>query len=179
MKIETTVRGAPRVIDVEVLDDGTIAVGDGAADRRVRLHRVCGRECWRIVIDDVAIPVRVRATETGADVILGASRVAVKVRRALPIPSRRAAVSDESDRLEVRAPMPGLVVAIPRAVGETVDAGSLVAVVEAMKMHMDVAAPAAGRIEEIRVRPGQEVLGGQVLVAIRVGGEGASKGGGP
>jgi len=41
-----------------------------------------------------------------------------------------------------------------------------VAVVEAMKMQMEVSAPAAGRIGEVRVRPGQEVAGGQVLVVV-------------
>jgi len=32
---------------------------------------------------------------------------------------------------------------------------------------MEVTSPAAGRIEEVRVRPGQEVAGGQVLVVVR------------
>jgi biotin carboxyl carrier protein len=183
MKVEVVVRGARRVVEVAPLDDGCAGVAggmlvrDGEAEQRVRLEPVAGSECWRVVVDGSAVPARVIRTETGAEIVLGASRVAVDVRRALPIPSRRAGASGGSDRVEVRAPMPGLVIAIPRSAGETVEAGSPVAVVEAMKMQMDVAAPASGRVEEIRVRPGQEVMGGQVLVAIRsdgaVRGEGA------
>ncbi|MBI3997881.1 MAG: acetyl-CoA carboxylase biotin carboxyl carrier protein subunit [Armatimonadetes bacterium] len=63
--------------------------------------------------------------------------------------------------------MPGLVVDVPVAAGAVVAQGAAVAIVEAMKMQMEVPAPAAGRVEEIRVRPGQEVAGGQVLVVIR------------
>lgn len=64
--------------------------------------------------------------------------------------------------------MPGLVASVPVAIGEPVRAGGAVAVVEAMKMQMEVASPTEGRIAEIRVRPGQEVAGGQVLVLIRI-----------
>jgi biotin carboxyl carrier protein len=64
--------------------------------------------------------------------------------------------------------MPGLVVAVPSTGAREVQAGGVVAIVEAMKMQMEVPSPAAGRIEEIRVQPGQEVTGGQVLVVLRV-----------
>jgi glutaconyl-CoA/methylmalonyl-CoA decarboxylase subunit gamma len=167
MKVEAVVRGVSRLVDADALDDATFVVRDGDSRLDVRVDRVCGGECWRLVVDGVAVPVRIRSTDTGADIVLGPSRVAVDLRRALPIPSRRTGASGGTDRVEVRAPMPGLVVAIPRSQGESVDAGTSVAVVEAMKMQMDVPAPTAGRIDEIRVRLGQEVMGGQVLVAIR------------
>jgi biotin carboxyl carrier protein len=167
MKIEAAVRGARQGLDVDALEDGTLIVHVDGTEQRLRLDRACGSECWRLVVDGTAMPVRIRRTDAGADVILGASRVAVAVRRALPIPSRRAGAAGGADRVDVRAPMPGLVIAVPRAAGDVVDAGTSVAVVEAMKMQMDVSAPAAGRIEEVRVRPGQEVMGGQVLASIR------------
>ena len=67
----------------------------------------------------------------------------------------------------VRAPMPGLVIETPVAVGDPVAAGGPVAIVEAMKMQMEVPSPSAGRVDEVRVRPGQEVAGGQVLAIVR------------
>jgi biotin carboxyl carrier protein len=177
MKVEVVVDGVIDVLDVDVSGDGTISVRDGHTARRARIEHVCGSEYWQLTIDGAATTLRIRGTEAGADVVVGQSRVSVGVRRALPIPSRRTGASGRSDRLEVRAPMPGLVVAIPRSRGERVDAGMPVVVVEAMKMQMDVPAPTAGRIDEIRVRPGQEVMGGQVLVAIRSdGADGAERG---
>ncbi len=134
----------------------------------VLLEPLAGTECWRLVVEGRAVPVRVVEQEGRLLVTIGADRVAVGVRRALPAASRRASAQNGADRVEVRAPMPGLVVSVPHADGEPVLAGSVVAVVEAMKMRMEVVSPASGRVEEIRVRPGQEVAGGQVLVLVRV-----------
>ncbi len=66
----------------------------------------------------------------------------------------------------VQAPMPGLVVGIPLALGATVEAGQTVVVLEAMKMENDLAAPIAGTIKEIRVSKGQTVDQGEALVVV-------------
>ncbi|MBM3471304.1 MAG: hypothetical protein FJX73_11015 [Armatimonadetes bacterium] len=137
------------------------------AGDEILLEPTAGTECWRLVVGGRAVPVRVQEREGRLLVTIGADRVEVGVRRALPVPSRRASARNGVDRVEVRAPMPGLVVSIPATIGELVRAGGAVAVVEAMKMQMEVASPTAGCIEEIRVRPGQEVAGGQVLVLVR------------
>jgi len=139
------------------------------------LEPLVGTECWRLVVGGRAVPVRVQEQEGRLLVTIGADRVEVGVRRALPVPSRRASAQNGADRVEVRAPMPGLVVSVPAAIGEPVRAGGAVAIVEAMKMQMEVASPTDGRIEEIRVRPGQEVAGGQVMVLVRVSAPGAGE----
>lgn len=153
MTFEIRVRGQRQAVDP----------GD-----EIVLEPVAGTECWMLVVGGRAVPVRVREQEGRLLVTVGADRVEVGVRRALPVSSRRASAQNGADRVEVRAPMPGLVVSVPGAIGEPVRAGGVVAVVEAMKMQMEVASPTAGCIEEIRVRPGQEVAGGQVLVLVRV-----------
>lgn len=57
----------------------------------------------------------------------------------------------------VRSPMPGTVLDVPVAVGDTVRAGQTLAVVEAMKMEHPVAAPVDGTVTELHARPGQSV----------------------
>jgi biotin carboxyl carrier protein len=99
-------------------------------------------------------------------VTIGAARVQVGVRRALPIASRRPAGAVGAERVEVRAHMPGLIVAVPVEIGSAIRPGEPVAIVEAMKMQMEVPSPVPGCLAEIRVRPGQEVAGGQVLVVV-------------
>ena len=64
------------------------------------------------------------------------------------------------------APMPGTVVRVAVAEGQQVAAGDEVLVLEAMKMEHRVLATSAGAVAELRVRPGQQVDGGQVLVVI-------------
>jgi biotin carboxyl carrier protein len=72
----------------------------------------------------------------------------------------------ESGDATVKAPMPGLVVNIPVAVGDAVERGQTVAVLEAMKMENDLGAPRKGVVKEIKVATGQAVNQGQPLVIV-------------
>jgi biotin carboxyl carrier protein len=64
------------------------------------------------------------------------------------------------------APMPGGVVLVGVAVGDHVDAGTVLVTLEAMKMEHVVRAPAAGTVREVRVAVGDQVDTGDVLVVI-------------
>ncbi len=64
------------------------------------------------------------------------------------------------------APMPGLVLRIPVAVGDQVSEGDEVIVLEAMKMETPVSAIASGTIQAILVNQGDQVKAGETLVQI-------------
>ncbi len=64
------------------------------------------------------------------------------------------------------APLPGLVTRVAAHPGDTLAAGALVAVVEAMKMEHRVTTPRAGRVAEVRVAVGETVAAGAVLARI-------------
>jgi propionyl-CoA carboxylase alpha chain len=64
------------------------------------------------------------------------------------------------------APITGVVAAVRVAVGEQVDAGTPLVVVEAMKMEHPVTAPAAGTVREVRVEPGDRVDADALLVVL-------------
>lgn len=66
----------------------------------------------------------------------------------------------------VTAPMPGLVLRIPVAVGDSVEENQEVIVLEAMKMETPVYAPVAGTVSKISVSQGDQVAPGQVLIEI-------------
>ena len=70
---------------------------------------------------------------------------------------------------EVHAPMPGLVVEVLAGVGEEVQAGHPVVVVEAMKMQNALAAPISGRVAAVSVSAGTAVESGQLLLVIEPG----------
>jgi biotin carboxyl carrier protein len=67
---------------------------------------------------------------------------------------------------EVTAPMPGAVLAVHVAVGDAVEAGDPIVTLEAMKMEHVVAARGAGRVAELGVGVGDQVIRGQALAAI-------------
>jgi propionyl-CoA carboxylase alpha chain len=64
------------------------------------------------------------------------------------------------------SPMPGAVVRVLVEPGATVEAGSPLLVLEAMKMEHEVVAPVAGTVTELRVSPGTQVETGALLAVI-------------
>ena len=64
------------------------------------------------------------------------------------------------------APMPGKVVAVRVEVGQAVEPGAELIVLEAMKMENEFRATAGGVVREIRVVPGQAVNAGDLLVVV-------------
>ncbi|WP_321491719.1 pyruvate carboxylase subunit B [uncultured Desulfobacter sp.] len=66
----------------------------------------------------------------------------------------------------VLAPMPGVIVKYEKNVGDTVNAGDTVVVIEAMKMENALPAAAAGTITAINYKPGESVAKDDVLAII-------------
>jgi len=67
---------------------------------------------------------------------------------------------------EVKAPMPGKVLEVRVADGDTVEAGQKLLVLEAMKMEHALTAPRDGVIEAVNVKAGAQVTDGAVLVRL-------------
>jgi acetyl/propionyl-CoA carboxylase alpha subunit len=87
---------------------------------------------------------------------------------------QRLEVQEADSRLErprsgdgrVKAPIPGLVTRVLVGVGETVQAGTPIAYLEAMKMQNEIRAPFAGVVKSIHVAEKQTVARGEVLAEI-------------
>jgi biotin carboxyl carrier protein len=91
----------------------------------------------------------------------------------LALDERTRAIRDLAAKSEVdsgpaplKAPMPGLVVRIAVAVGDTVSAGQALVVVEAMKMENELRAASGGVVTAIRAIEGTAVEKGAVLVEL-------------
>ena len=67
----------------------------------------------------------------------------------------------------VAAPMPGTVIRIEKKAGDTVKAGELVLILEAMKMENEILAPADGTITVMNCTEGGTVSGGDVLFEVK------------
>lgn len=66
--------------------------------------------------------------------------------------------------LTIRAPLPGVVVDLLVASGDTVTAGQVLLHLEAMKMHNAIVAPHAGTVTAIHVAAGREVADSEPLL---------------
>lgn len=66
----------------------------------------------------------------------------------------------------VAAPMPGKVIRVLVGVGDKVEAGQGLIVVEAMKMQNEIRSPKTGTVERLSAKEGQAVTSGEVLCVI-------------
>ena len=77
-------------------------------------------------------------------------------------PSVSSVPSDKS----IKAPLPGVILDLKVNVGDRVQEGQVVAVIEAMKMENDIESELSGVIKSINVSKGESVLEGAVIVTI-------------
>lgn len=81
-----------------------------------------------------------------------------------PPPPQGGAPADEAK--VCRSPVTGIVVRVPARVGQALQAGDVVLVLEAMKMETQVTASAPGKIAAIKVTQGDSVKAGQILMEL-------------
>ena len=67
----------------------------------------------------------------------------------------------------VTAPLPGRIIEFKVKVGDTVKAGQVIVVLEAMKMETSVVARADGVVSDIKVEAGDSVVAGQLLMKLK------------
>ena len=83
---------------------------------------------------------------------------------AAPKPAAPAAAPGSGN--PVKAPLPGTISSISVKVGDQVNVGDTVLVLEAMKMQNNIEAEYAGTVTSIVVNPGDSVMEGAVLLTI-------------
>ncbi len=118
-------------------------------------------------------PTETRPTgETRVEVVVDGWRFEIDVEDADRADLRRRATRSvdaetASGPAEIRAIIPGRVAAVRVAVGEAVEAGQTLLVVEAMKMQNELRAGRPGTVERIAVAEGETIDTGDVLVVVR------------
>jgi len=80
--------------------------------------------------------------------------------------ARPAAPTGANGGHDIVAPMPGTILSVDVKVGEAIESGHVVAVLEAMKMKNPIRASFDGTVSEIAVTPGQAVAYGDVLIRL-------------
>ncbi len=74
--------------------------------------------------------------------------------------------SEYKHKMEVKAPMPGMILKVKKNIGENVEKGESIIILEAMKMENDIKSPFTGLIKEVKVTENMPVDKGSILFTI-------------
>jgi acetyl-CoA/propionyl-CoA carboxylase biotin carboxyl carrier protein len=115
-----------------------------------------------VEVDGRRFQVRLWVPDVGAQVTTGAP-----ARQTRPRPSASSGgPGGGAGSGQVAVPMQGTIVKVLVAVGDSVEVGQAVTVLEAMKMENNITAETAGTVTEVKVKPGDAVGAGDVVVVI-------------
>jgi len=115
---------------------------------------------YRITLNDKVYEVEV---EKGEAILLdeyermAPVQVAPTAPAQVATPAQAPVANVQASASAVKAPLPGVVVAVKAQVGQAVKAGEAVVIIEAMKMENEIVAPTAGTVKAIYVQKGASV----------------------
>lgn len=116
---------------------------------------------YNITVNGTAYDVTVEEAD------LGAAPAAAAAPKAAPkAAAPKAAPTGAQGGVKIEAPMPGTVVDVKLKVGDKVTNGTVIAVIEAMKMENDIPATCDGTIASINVAKGDSVNTGTLIATI-------------
>lgn len=124
----------------------------------------------KITLDSKVYEVEVEATEPEPEPLPPSGYIMQPGMARVPAPAPaashvKAAGSENVDENKVcRSPINGIVVKIAAQIGQQIQPGDTLLVLEAMKMETNITAPVAGKISKINVAAGDGVQAGLVLV---------------
>jgi pyruvate carboxylase subunit B len=165
--IKYTVQVGDRVYEVRPGASHTVEIN--GESHQVDFQSIDGSSLYSLLLDNRSWELLVDRDGDEYRISIAGELYVVKVQdeRTRKIESALRKTAAPSGEYTLKAPMPGLVRHIPVELGEEVQAGQGLVILEAMKMENELRAPQAGTIKQVHVKPGDAVDQGQPLVVIR------------
>jgi len=164
MKYITTIDEKEFIVDI--VDDHHVVVNDNVFE--VDFESVSGQPLYSLLINGQSHEAYVYAAGDEWQVLLLGRQYPVKVENEREKRLRGSAGGkvQESGEFQLKAPMPGLVVAIPVSEGQQIEKGQVLVILESMKMQNELKSPRAGKVERVKVKAGESVEQRQLLLNV-------------
>ncbi|UCE11962.1 MAG: biotin/lipoyl-binding protein [Candidatus Thorarchaeota archaeon] len=132
-----------------VSEDGTWTINDTSTDHQARIIRRAGRKAT------------IELNEEEVEIVWD------RVRQQEDHVATGGAIADDK-RISggIYPPMPGKITEVKVRVGDSVQAGDTVCILEAMKMFNELKAPSDGQIKEVNIEPGSSVTPSDLLILV-------------
>jgi len=151
---------------VEIIDEKHIIINGKTYE--VDFESVSGQPVYSLIVDGKSHESYVQQEDDNWQVLLRGRLYPVTVEDERERRLRAAAGGGvaESGEFHLKAPMPGLVVAIPVEEGQEIKKGQVILILESMKMQNELKSPRDGTIGRIRVKTGESVEQKQTLLSV-------------
>jgi len=151
---------------IEIGKDGKILVNDKVYD--VDFRQMPGSGVTSLLLNRHSLEAVVEEKDGFWEVLIRGERYPVTVadERTYRLARARGSFAAPDGEVMMKSPMPGIVIAIPVVVGDVVNKGDTVIILESMKMENELRAPRDGVIAQVKVEPGASVEKDQSLVLV-------------
>ncbi len=151
---------------IEMVDGNHVRFGDQILE--VNLATISGQPLYSLLVNGKSYEAYVYPDEAGWQVLLfgHAYRVRVEDERERRLRAHMVSRTGGESEFVLRAPMPGLIVAVPVQEGQEVQVGDTLVILESMKMQNELKSPRAGRVSRLRVQAGETVEPKQILLTL-------------
>lgn len=140
-KFSFTIRGNKYDVDLQELEDNIAEIEVNGSKYEVEIHKEIKESKTPKLVRPKAFPTSGDTTKTAK-------------------PAARKGAGG------IKAPLPGTILEMKVKVGDEVNQGDTLLIMEAMKMENNIKADKAGKIAEVKVNVGDSVLEGDLLVEI-------------
>jgi len=167
MKLHATV--ADYQTDILIQDDGSRVHAEIDGRGYTLDVREAGASGYVLIAEAAVFDCRVDGRPDAGksiSVIVGATEYSVTLIDPKRLRGASGAVAPAGEAARIVAPMPGKVVRVLVNVGDQVEAGAGIVVVEAMKMQNEMKSPKAGTVAALHVDSGATVNAGDVLAVV-------------
>lgn len=164
MRYVTSIEG--KEFQVEILDDRHVVL-DGET-YTVDFNAIDDQPVFSLLIDGKSFEAYVYPSLDSWQVLLQGHSYTSQVVDEREKSLRAAAGSSvgEQEEFHLKAPMPGLVVAIPVDEGVQVEKGEVLLILESMKMQNELRSPRSGKVTRMRIKTGDSVEQNQTMLSV-------------
>lgn len=164
MKYITTIE--EREYLVEILDERHVAV-DGVV-YEIDFVPVSNQPVYSLIVNGESFDAHVYPDEDVWQVIFQGNAYTARVEdeRERRLKAALSGAAAERAEFHLKAPMPGMVIAVPVQPGQSVKKGDVLLILESMKMQNEFRAPRDGVVSRVRVAPGDRVEKKDTLLSV-------------
>jgi acetyl/propionyl-CoA carboxylase alpha subunit len=155
-----------RTYEIEINQLGELCIDGECAE--VDFQSIGGTSIYSLLLGNASYEALVEERDDCFEVLVQGRlyRVCVQDERMRRLADAAKGFAPPGGEISIRAPMPGSIVEVPVQEGQEVEEGSVLVILESMKMENELRAPRAGVVSQVRVQAGQNVEQNETLVAI-------------